>query len=148
MEGNDWFISQSQYHDCYWPGDARGQYFSGHVVDIGLLPDTQNYGLRMCRVCRERFPRHWLQRKPLVSGPDMHYGTCVTHVPWCTSGSLTRSGGKNVPGLLFNKNFKIPDDSQLCPLTGYKVCTCFSHCQSFWNNYYWYKHAKDNMFKV
>ena len=24
-----------------------------------------------------------------VSDPDMHHGTCVTHVPWCTPGSLT-----------------------------------------------------------
>ena len=27
---------------------------------------------------------------PRVSNPDMHHGTCVTHVPWCMSGSLTR----------------------------------------------------------
>ena len=26
---------------------------------------------------------------PRVSDPDMHYGTCVTHVPWCLSVSLT-----------------------------------------------------------
>ena len=52
----------------------------------------------MHRVCRERFPRHRLQRKPLISDPGMHHGTCVTHVPWCMSGSLTRSGGENVPG--------------------------------------------------
>ena len=28
---------------------------------------------------------------PLLGGsdPDMHHGTCVTHVPWCMSGSLT-----------------------------------------------------------
>ena len=39
------------------------------------------------------------QRKPLVSDPGMHHGTCVTHVPWCMSGSLTRSGGENVPGI-------------------------------------------------
>ena len=26
---------------------------------------------------------------PQVSNPDMHHGTCVTHVPWCMSGSLT-----------------------------------------------------------
>ena len=45
------------------------------------------------------FPRHRLQRKPLVSNPDMHHGTCVTHVPWCMSGSLTRGGGENVPGI-------------------------------------------------
>ena len=26
---------------------------------------------------------------PLVSDPDMHHDTCVTHVPWCMPGSLT-----------------------------------------------------------
>ena len=26
---------------------------------------------------------------PLVSNPDLHHGTCVTHVPWCMSGLLT-----------------------------------------------------------
>ena len=46
----------------------------------------------MRREYRERFPRHRLQRKPLVSDPGMHHSTCVT-------GSLTRSGGKNVPGI-------------------------------------------------
>ena len=45
------------------------------------------------------FPRHRLQRKPLVNDPGMHHGTCVTHVPWCISGSLTRGGGENVPGI-------------------------------------------------
>ena len=44
------------------------------------------------------WPRHWLERRPLVSDPGMHHGTCVTHVPWCMSGSLTRGGGGNVPG--------------------------------------------------
>ena len=28
---------------------------------------------------------------PWVSDPDMHHGTCVTHVPWCMPGSLTSS---------------------------------------------------------
>ena len=55
---------------------------------MGLLPDTQNCGLRMRRECRERFPRHRLQRKPLVSDPGMRHGTCVPHVRWCMSGSL------------------------------------------------------------
>ena len=66
---------------------------------MGLLPDTQNCGLRMRRECRERFPCHWLQRKPLVSDPGMHHSTCVTHVPRCMSGSLTGGGGENVPGI-------------------------------------------------
>ena len=62
-------------------------------------PLTYNYGLRMRWGCRERFPRHRLQRKPLVSDPGMHHDTCVKHVPWCMSGSLTRDDGKNVPGI-------------------------------------------------
>ena len=44
-------------------------------------------------------PRRGLQRKPLVGDPGKHHSTCVTHVPWCMSGSLTRGGGENVPGI-------------------------------------------------
>ena len=51
---------------------------------MGLLPDTQNCGLHMHRECRERFPPSLR-----VDDPDMHHGTCVTHVPWCMPGSLT-----------------------------------------------------------
>ena len=81
---------------CVVTENALAKYRS---PNMGLLPDTQNSGLRMRRECRERFPRHRLQRKPLVSDPDMHHGTCVTHVPWCMSGSLNRGGGENVPGI-------------------------------------------------
>ena len=52
----------------------------------------------MRRECRERFPWDRLQRNPLVNDPDMHHGTCETHVPWSMSGSQTRGGGENVPG--------------------------------------------------
>ena len=62
---------------------------SEYVITMGLLPDTWNCGLRMCRECLEHFPRHRLQRKPLGNDPSMHLGT---------SGSLTRGGGENVPG--------------------------------------------------
>ena len=44
-------------------------------------------------------PRRRFKRKPLVSDPGMHHGTCVTHVPWCMSGSLTCGDGENVPGI-------------------------------------------------
>ena len=44
-------------------------------------------------------PLRLLQRKPLVSDPGMHHGTCVTYVPWCMSGSFTRGGGENVRGI-------------------------------------------------
>ena len=43
--------------------------------------------------------RRRFQRKPLVSDPGMHHGTCLTHVPWCMSGSLTCGDGENVPGI-------------------------------------------------
>ena len=65
----------------------------------------------MRRECWERFPRHWLQMKPLVSDPDMHLGTCVTHVPWRMSGSLTHGVGENVPGIpgaCATRNFTYP----------------------------------------
>ena len=44
-------------------------------------------------------PRRQFQRKQLVSDPGMPHGTCVTHVPWCMSESLTRGGGENGPGI-------------------------------------------------
>ena len=65
----------------------------------GPLTRYVNCGLRMRRECRERFPRYRLQRKALVSDPVMHHGTCVTHVPWCMSGSRTCDGGENLPGI-------------------------------------------------
>ena len=45
------------------------------------------------------FLRRPFQRKPLISDPGMHYGTCVTHVPWCMSGSLTCGDEESVPGI-------------------------------------------------
>ena len=73
-------------------------YNSNHS-SMGLLPHTQHCVLRMHRECQEHCPRHRIQRKPLISDPDMHHGTCVTHVPWCMSGSLTSGGGEKVPGI-------------------------------------------------
>ena len=62
----------------------------------------------MRRECRECFRRHRLHGKPLVSDPGIHYGTCVTHVPWCISGSLSSGGGENVhsiSGACATRNF-------------------------------------------
>ena len=42
---------------------------------------------------------------PRVNDPEMHHGTCVTHVPWCMPGPLpsgflwTVGRGENVPGI-------------------------------------------------
>ena len=67
---------------------------------MGLLPDTLNCGFAHAPGMPGTFPRPRFQRKPLVSDPGMHHGTCVTHVPWSMSGSLTSGGGENVPGIL------------------------------------------------
>ena len=40
-----------------------------------------------------------ITKKPLVNDPGMHRGTCLMHLPWCMSRSLTRGGEKNVPGI-------------------------------------------------
>ena len=56
---------------------------------------------------------------PQVSDPDMHHGTCVTHVPWWMPGSLITSGflwsrrgwgwggggGGTLPGACATRNF-------------------------------------------
>ena len=51
---------------------------------------------------------------PRVSDPDMHHGTCGTHVPWCmlisrTSGFFEVCGGENfffeIPGACATRNF-------------------------------------------
>ena len=34
-----------------------------------------------------------------VSDHGTHHGTCVTHVPWCMSGSLACGDGENGPGI-------------------------------------------------
>ena len=93
-----WLLLYMNYDSCNRSLQFFGfyRYVLPHnlrVFPMGPLPDTKNCGLRMRRECRERFPRHRFQRKLLVSDPDMHHGTCVTHVPWCMSGSLNRGGG-------------------------------------------------------
>ena len=67
------------------PHGSLARYVTLRVVHAPGMPGT--------------FPRHRLQRKPLVSDPGMHHGTCVTRVPWCMSGSLIGGGGGNVPGI-------------------------------------------------
>ena len=63
---------------------------------MGLLPIA---GCACAEYVGNVFSRHRLHRRPLVSDPGMHHDTCVTHVPWCMSGSLTRGGRENVPGI-------------------------------------------------
>ena len=85
----------------------------------------------MRRACRERFPRHRLHRKLVVSDPSMHHGTCVTHVPWCMSGSLTLGGGENIPGI--PGACATPNFTYLA--RGPCWCARFSYCQVIITDY-------------
>ena len=50
---------------------------------MGLFSETWNCGLRMCRECHERFPRHRGLAIPTCNT------SCVTHMQWCMPWSLT-----------------------------------------------------------
>ena len=80
----------------YWPPDAPN--------DVNFVTEWASYQICKIASCAcagipGTFSRRRLQRKPLVSDPGIHHGTCVTHMPWCLPGSLTRGGGENVPGI-------------------------------------------------
>ena len=51
---------------------------------MGLLPDTKKLRVRHAPGMPGTF-----SPPSGTSDPDMHHGTCVTHVPWCMPGSLT-----------------------------------------------------------
>ena len=87
-----------------WPVYLMESCFSW-VLDTSVLMPWASYQIRKIAGCActgnagNVFPRRRYQMKPLISDPGMHHGTCVTHVPWCMSGSLTCGDGENVPDI-------------------------------------------------
>ena len=61
-----------------WKGNDNGMPYL--IAFNGPLTRYVKYGLYMLRQCRERFPRHRLQRKPLVIDPGMRHPRAVIHV--------------------------------------------------------------------
>ena len=69
---------------------------------------------------------------PRVSDPDMHHGTCVTHVPRCMPGSLTsgfirsqwRGNFRGIPGACTIRNFTYLVRGPLCNTTADCKCRC------------------------
>ena len=76
---------------CCWVGGYGLVWASHQIRKIAVCACAGNAG--------NVSPHRRFRRKPLVSDPGMHHGTCVTHVPWCMSGSLTCDDGENVPGI-------------------------------------------------
>ena len=111
---------------------------------MGLLPDTQNCGLHVHRECLERFPRHWVQRKPLVSDPGMHHGTCVTHVPRCMSRSITRGGGETFPAFPVHAQPAILRIWQEVHGVSCQFYQCICRPQTNWTNFVpWWRHQME-----
>ena len=81
--GNDLAPNRTNYYSNQWASYQIGKIVGAHAPG---MPGT-------------------FSLSPRVSDPDMHHGTCVTHVPWCMPGSLTngflwnRRRGGNVPGI-------------------------------------------------
>ena len=73
--------------------------YVGHVLSWASYQIRKIAGCACAGNAGNVFPRRRFQRKPIVGDPGMHHGTCVTHVPWCMSGSLTCGDGENVPGI-------------------------------------------------
>ena len=110
-------IPYNQYRDCYEKDKMFSQppnlsHGNPHTWKESLYWNSAlviwvwtSYQIRKIVGCacagnaRTVFPHHRLQRKPLVSDPNKHHGTSVTHVPWCMLGLLTRRGRENVPGI-------------------------------------------------
>ena len=93
---------------CLWEGPSKTDSFKSLslrntsnrtvccllIFSLPLCPRIVRHGppTRYVQLCLAHAPgmQGTFSPPPWVSDPDMHHGTCVTHVPWCMSGSLTR----------------------------------------------------------
>ena len=73
-----WWIWLNQLHYKYHR--MAGNQEDNHRVEWTSYKIRKIAGCACAGNAGERFPRHRLQRKPLVSDPDMHHGTCARAV--------------------------------------------------------------------
>ena len=98
-----WLKSTLKFHNFVW--NLKCKYSLWSHPSFTLIITWASCQIRKIAGCAcagnagNVFPRRRFQRKLLVSDPGMHHGKCVTHVPWCMSGSLTCGDGENVPGI-------------------------------------------------
>ena len=74
------------------------------INDAGSSPNRPLNRYVILRVAHASGMPGTLPPPTRVTDPDMHHDTCVTHVPWCTPGSLTSGSLQspwrwNVPGI-------------------------------------------------
>ena len=88
---NDIRIDDSTMRQDYFHDPQKGNRSVDNTLPHGPL--TKYAKLRVA------YMRQECETKPPVNDPGMHHNTCVTHVPWCMSGSLTVVVGKMFPAL-------------------------------------------------
>ena len=68
------------------------------LIFVGGLQVSEQLGPSIGITAWASYPKHKMRiahapgafpLPPRVSNPDVHHGTCVTHVPWCIPGWLT-----------------------------------------------------------
>ena len=104
--------------------------FSLNSLCMGLLPDTQNCGLRMRRECWERFPHHRVLAIPTritARASRMCRDACRDRL---LAVSFEVGAGENVPGIpgaCSTRNFAYLERGPLCD------CPCSSTAVAGWH---------------
>ena len=65
-------------------------FFTGHIFRSVMIQRVwASYQIRKMRAAHATGMPGTFSPPPRISDPEMHHGTCVRHVPWCMSWSLT-----------------------------------------------------------
>ena len=90
------WIELGHYCGCEWRGTGATKTAQCLLESsISILSSLSGYQwwascqIRKLRVAHAPGMPGTLSPPTRVRDPDMHHGTCVTHVPWCMPGSLT-----------------------------------------------------------
>ena len=82
------FNLQNSYHGRQWSGDVRSLGIYGHGWHLQSFPHGPLARYVKLRVAHAPGMPGTFSPPSGVSDPDIHHGTCVTHVPWCMPWSL------------------------------------------------------------
>ena len=94
-----WFILHIQYHDCWWPGDARSQGISSLGIDL-VIPEYSDFS-----TTRISYVNNWkVDMTQTISLCGINFP-----IPWNDTGgkslNKTRNFDKNSHSYLYIKNY-------------------------------------------
>ena len=83
---NKYYFRNSFYHFCLYRVDTTALFYDNSLATVFHGPLPRYVKLRVAHA--PGMPGTFSPQLR-VSDPDMHHGTCVTHVSWCMPGSLS-----------------------------------------------------------